>query len=457
MQQSDCFYAVLILILIGLAVLHAVAAARHARANRVSSEKARIQEALAASEANYRCIFNTANDAILIHDAETGRILDVNDRMCEMYGYSRGEALQLIISDISANEPPYSQEDALKRVRNAVEEGPQTFEWLGRKKNEDQFWVEVNLKRITIGGQARVMAIVRDITERKKTEDALKESQRTLSTLMSNLPGMAYRCHPDTSWTMELVSDGCKELTGYLPQDFINNQKLSYNDVIHPDDRRHVRRRIKSAVSEKKPFRITYRINTASGTQKWVWEQGRGIFSQDGTLTAIEGFITDITERKNTEEALSQSETRYRLLAENVSDVIWTSDLDLNFTYISPSMSQLRGFTAEETMVQPPDQILTPESLKKALYFLKNDLEADDPTNISKSFESRTIEIEIIHKDGSAVWTESEVGFIRDSTGKPISLLGVTRDISERKKQRRISKKDSLTSECSPTSHIMPL
>ncbi|HOP81110.1 MAG TPA: PAS domain S-box protein, partial [Armatimonadota bacterium] len=183
----------------------------------MSSEKARIQEALAASEANYRCIFNTANDAILIHDAETGRILDVNDRMCEMYGYSRDEALQLIISDISANEPPYSQEDALKRVRNAVEEGPQTFEWLGRKKNEDQFWVEVNLKRITIGGQARVMAIVRDITERKKTEDALKESQRTLSTLMSNLPGMAYRCHPDTSWTMELVSDGCKELTGYLP------------------------------------------------------------------------------------------------------------------------------------------------------------------------------------------------------------------------------------------------
>ncbi|HUS77017.1 MAG TPA: GAF domain-containing protein [Methanothrix sp.] len=141
----------------------------------------------------------------------------------------------------------------------------------------------------------------------RRTEEALQESQRTLSTLMGNLPGMAYRCKNDRQRTMEFVSDGCLALTGYKPEELIHNTVISFADLIHPDDQNYVWNEVQEAIAERRPFRLIYRIRSRSDI-KWVLEQGQGIFLPDGELLALEGFINDITERKLAEEALKRTQ-----------------------------------------------------------------------------------------------------------------------------------------------------
>jgi PAS domain S-box-containing protein len=150
--------------------------------------------------------------------------------------------------------------------------------------------------RVVWLGDDRLVVIVRDITEKKLAEDRLLESRRMLQTLMSNLPGMAYRCRNDRDWTMEFVSEGSVNLTGYQPAEIINNSKTAYNQLIHPDECEKVWNTIQASLKEHKSFQVTYRIKTADGEQKWVLEQGQGIFTSKGELLAIEGFISEITD-----------------------------------------------------------------------------------------------------------------------------------------------------------------
>ena len=135
-------------------------------------------------------------------------------------------------------------------------------------------------------------------------------------------------------------------------------------------------------------------------------------------------------------EALVASDNRYRLLADNLTDVIWTMDLNLRFTYVSPSVKMLRGYTVEEVMEQTLDDILTPESqeLSKKIFKEEMALESGDEKDL---FRSRTIELDGICKDGSIVPTEVKVTFLRDSEGRPIGITGVSRDISERKRSEK--------------------
>ena len=132
------------------------------------------EQHLIESERNYREIYNSSSDAIIIHDAETGNIIDVNRTMLEMYGYTHQEAMQLDIGDLSSMEPGFTQQDAVKKVKQAINEGPQLFEWSARHKNGTCFWVEVSLRKTTIGGEGRVLAVVRDITERKRVDSELQ-------------------------------------------------------------------------------------------------------------------------------------------------------------------------------------------------------------------------------------------------------------------------------------------
>ncbi|MGV8088954.1 MAG: ATP-binding protein [Methanothrix sp.] len=142
---------------------------------------------------------------------------------------------------------------------------------------------------------------------RRRTEVALRESKRMLTTLMSNLPGMAYRCRNDRQRTMEFVSDGCLELTGRSSPELLRNSAISYVDLIHPDDQDRVWSEIQQATEKRTPFRLAYRINAGSET-KWVWEHGQGIFDATGKLLALEGFIHDITERKLAEDARKRTQ-----------------------------------------------------------------------------------------------------------------------------------------------------
>ena len=142
------------------------------------TERRRIEAALAESEEKFRTIYDSINDAIFIHDADTGRILDVNASASQMYGYSREQLLDLDVGTISTDVAPYTKEVAQKNIRLAKEGRWKAFEWLSRDSAGRQFWVAVNLQPLKLGGGQRVLAVVRDIDSRKHAEEDL---QRTLA------------------------------------------------------------------------------------------------------------------------------------------------------------------------------------------------------------------------------------------------------------------------------------
>lgn len=129
-------------------------------------------------------------------------------------------------------------------------------------------------------------------------------SEKRHSTLLANLPGMAFQCHIDQDWTMELVSAGSLELTGYTPEDIIKSTRISYNDIIHPDDRQMVWDTLQRELREDHGYEITYRIRTGSGQIKWVWENGISVYDGERQANLIEGFIIDVTQKKQQEREL---------------------------------------------------------------------------------------------------------------------------------------------------------
>ena len=178
---------------------------------------------------------------------------------------------------------------------------------------------------IELGGRPFIVSVIHDITGRVRAESALRENERVLSTLLSNLPGMVYRCQNDADWTMEFISEGCRELTGYAPEELLGNLKTSYGLIIHSDDQRAVFDTVQTALRVRQPFELTYRIRTAGGAEKWVWERGRGIFAGNGELLALEGFVTDITAKRQAEIERSDALLRERQAREEFTDLLIAS------------------------------------------------------------------------------------------------------------------------------------
>lgn len=140
------------------------------------------------------------------------------------------------------------------------------------------------------------------------------ETERMLSIFMANLPGMAYRItKKHGAWKLEFISEGCLSLTGFSAEDMIEGKTVSYRDLIRDEDRAEIRSSLRKSLESKTPFRVEYRINTAAGEEKWVMEQGTGVFKEGVGLVALEGFVTDVTDRKKAEEALRESERRLQV------------------------------------------------------------------------------------------------------------------------------------------------
>jgi PAS domain S-box-containing protein len=145
------------------------------------SKRKKLENALAESEERYRTLFNSINDAVFVHDAETGAIIDVNERMCEMFGYSREEAVKLDVGMMSAGEHPYTQEKAVELLARASEGKPQLFEWMARDKSGRLFPVEVNMRLAEVTGRKMVLVTVRDISGREKNQPASRGHKRGIS------------------------------------------------------------------------------------------------------------------------------------------------------------------------------------------------------------------------------------------------------------------------------------
>jgi PAS domain S-box-containing protein len=252
-----------------------------------------------------------------------------------------------------------------------------------------------------------------------------QKSQRQLTQLLNNLTGIAYSCANDQNWTMKFISGGCLKLTGYPIEDFINNHSISFAKIIYPDDVEMVDAIIQEAVKNHQPYQLTYRLQTRQGEQKWVSEQGQGVFDQVGNLLSLEGFITDISDRKRAETALSESETKFRRLVEDANDVIWSSHLDATLTYLSPQFREVFGWEPEEWIGQSFVPLVHPEDLPSLLEFINRVVESGEKRAGQEFRNSR--------KDGGFRWLTSNISPIKDESGRVIGLQGILRDISDRK------------------------
>ncbi len=277
-----------------------------------------------------------------------------------------------------------------------------------------------NLKFDDSKNPVELFGTIQDITERKRTEEALRESERRYATLVRNLPGMAYRCKNDLDWTMEFISDGCRSLTGYKAEELLNNAGTSYADIIHPEDREMTWNLVQSALEDKRPFQMSYRITTKSGEQKWVWEQGQGIFEGRSDLIALEGFITDITGRKQTEEELKTLSTAVR---QSPASVMIT-DPSGNIVYVNPKFCQLTGYSLEEVKGENPRILKSGEVTQEVYERLWQ--------TILSGKEWRG-ELHNKKKNGDLYWEDVVISAILNELGDITHFLAVKEDITERK------------------------
>ena len=310
------------------------------------TERKRVEEALRESEEKLRILFETAGIGITVTDM-SGTIIDINEAVLELTGFScKEELLGRNGLDFIAER---DRDRAMESMMHTIQNGQGiSLELTLLRKDGTEFDAEAsaNVLHDRSGNPVGLVCVEKDITERKRAEEALRESERRLSNLMANLPGMAYRCKNDRHWTMRFVSEGCNGLTGYTPSELIDNRRVSYASMIHPDDREMVWDMVQDAIAQDQPFTIVYRIRTASGQEKWVWEKGNGVISEAEDAVVLEGFMTDITERKLAEEALRESEGKFRILSDQALMGIIILQ-DESFVYVNDCAAAIMEVPAE--------------------------------------------------------------------------------------------------------------
>ncbi|MEW5700879.1 MAG: PAS domain S-box protein [Candidatus Zixiibacteriota bacterium] len=395
----------------------------------LGTQRRQTESRLRDSEAYRRGTVDAAAVGIVTIE-EDGNVRTFNPAAERIFGYNTAEVIgrhaRMFVPDGDHGRLEADLKDLLGNANSPL--FGKTREVTCRRKDGSEFPLELTLSVVPLKSKRLITAVVRDITESKRNEATLRESQRALSALMGNLPGMAYRCRNDEHWTMQLVSAGCFELTGYKPWDLVGNRKIAYAKLIHPEDRAGIWEQVQAALQKHVRFQFTYRIITAQGTEKWVWEQGQGIFSPEGELLGLEGFIMDTTDRVRAEQAVRESEERFRSIADAVPAMIWVCGTDKMCSYVSKSWTDFTGRAFEQEVGIGWTESLHPDDHEQAL---KTYADAFDHW---RPFE---MEYRVRRADG-------EYRLIRDSgvprfgpDGQFIGYIGMCTDVTERQQARR--------------------
>ena len=307
--------------------------------------------------------------------------------------------------------------------RKALNEGSTFFEETFSDRNgENRNFFTQKFRIDRPGKDPMIGVIVSDITERVKMAEMLKEKEATLSTLISNLPGFVYRCAADRNWTMSFISEGCEKITGYSPDDFIDNKTLAFNDIIYPEYSEHIWELWQIILEERRAFEYEYPITTRSGETRWIWERGSGIYSENGEVLFLEGFITDITERKRAEEAL----VIFRETVENSTDAIGMATPEGRHYYQNRAFTELFGDIGEN----PPESVYVDRETGEAVF---------------RTIQSGGVwigEVQMLSKEG-AVLDIFLRGYANiDNNGNIVTLVGIHTDITEQK--RTIAERERL-------------
>lgn len=276
------------------------------------TERKQTEKKILENEEYFRTLIENSTDVISILDIE-GQIVYESPSHKQVLGYDTGFL-------IGKNAFSMVHPDDIERISNqfiSLLQKPGEIEKVNfRFLHQNGSWKYLEGTGRNLLHFPKINGIVinyRDITERKVTEQALQENEIRLNTLFNNLQGVAYRCKNDENWTMEYLSTGIKQMSGYKPEDVVNNKKLSFRELIFSDDRDRIWNDVQKALSTKKGFELSYRIVTSKNKIKHVLEKGIGIFDDKGKLEFLEGFITDITEIKTLEEKTKELNKRLKI------------------------------------------------------------------------------------------------------------------------------------------------
>ncbi|MCP4981611.1 MAG: PAS domain-containing protein [Gammaproteobacteria bacterium] len=224
----------------------------------------------------------------------------LNRSWSQLSGFEVNECIGTNFIDyVHPQDRSRSKEIFAKMQCGEVDHCTQAFRFLISDGN--YLWTEIHAAVARSSDQQinGIVGTINNISDRVSEEELVLANQRTLTALLNDLPGMVYRCRNNPDWTMEYVSGSSYKLTGYHPEDIINNKRLSYGSMIHPDDQQAVWEEVQSGIRENRRFEKTYRITTADNKIKWVWECGKGIFSSNHEWLGLEGFITDTLNKEN--------------------------------------------------------------------------------------------------------------------------------------------------------------
>lgn len=275
------------------------------------------------------------------------------------------------------------------------------------------------------GPVVRLIGFAQDITERKRAEASLRENERRFRTLVANLPGVTYRCANDPNWTVEFVSEGSQALLGLPGEDFTRG-RCNFAEIIPPAQREEIWNEVQRCVAAHTPYRLVYRVHTRTDTEVWIAEQGQGIFTPDGKLEALEGVMLDITELKRTEQALRNSEAKYRSIFENAIDGIFQTTPEGRFLSVNSAFAHMFGYATPAEMVAAIVDIGTqlyavPEDRRYTLHQLAEVGRVD-------SFETQ-----MRHRDGHLIWIMFNAHRVCGDSGQILYYEGACVDITQHK------------------------
>lgn len=406
---------------------------RDAFEKRSAVEHKQVEEELKRKRDELQLILDSV-PAFIYYKDKDGRIMNMNKATASLARVPREKLLNKTVAQLMPDSAEKYQRDDMEVIASGkakmnIEES--------LKLPDKKMWLKTDKLPIKDedGNVTGLIGFSIDITERKVMEESLRKSEEKLRVMFESMTdGVVVT---DLNTTVVDVNRAALDLFGYRKDEVIGRNGL---EILSLDQQDKAMQELSRSLEGTE----------TTGTQEYslLTRDGRRVDTEISInkLSALDGhpygFVTvirDVSGRKKAEEALKKSEERYRLIAENMSDVIWIMDLNLKYQYVSPSIEHMRGFTVDEVMKMGAWESMSEDSLKLVMQKLSYELEAEkaggaDPDRVT------TMDIELKKKDGFWMWLEVKVTFLRDNEGKPIGLLGVSRDITERKRAQEALK-----------------
>ncbi len=265
--------------------------------------------------------------------------------------------------------------------------------------------------------------IIIDITERVRAEEEIKQSKNQFESLVSNIPGVTYRCLFNRDWTILYISSEIEKLCGYPAGDFINNIR-TFASIIHTDDTNQVFEEVESALEKSQAWEIEYRIIHKSGEIRWVNEKGRAILNSNGSVEYLDGFIQDITSSRRAEKELKESEEKYRTLMESLNEVVMVVDNEDRIQYINKRFTEKLGYSSNEVVGRVGFQFLSDPS------YIEKIINAEEERKKNNAIQ---YELSFTAKDGRIINFLASAAPVNNSEEKQVGYIVAMVDITERK------------------------